>query len=464
MLNTWATLVEEYQNLLACRALAKVSISNVTASLRSNTHTSLQQKKNSSKLVVTKVRAILRIKTIASDRQRRYIRSRKNLRPSRSSLLSGVNLYQLSHKVWGYGRLQSRKSWWRLVRKVKWKSRRLVRFSRRVKSISKSRRLMLRSLLSSGHNSLNLSTGGSPSLRKAGASLHLDKIRRSYQSRAGSSLFNQHKTIAINQSVDHLLTNSSILLTSMLSPFLLKTTLFRYNNQANWRTMRSLLIKNLPIETASILFRTNLIPSTAFDKTFSKSVINSLANQRFREDVIPFYQNTLIRFIEFCTGRRAIFQFYPFVNQHVEKDFMVRYHRWIPRLNFYERRLGHRFFLEEALHILHLGFSLRDPKIIASWLRAIILRISFWKTRSIFRFLKYLFNNYFIHVFDDLKIKGMKIRLKGKISAAGNSRKRTILYRIGKTSHAEVNLRVLKDFSLINTFTGVMGFQVYLFY
>jgi len=58
----------------------------------------------------------------------------------------------------------------------------------------------------------------------------------------------------------------------------------------------------------------------------------------------------------------------------------------------------------------------------------------------------------------------MKIKLKGKISVAGNARKRTILYRVGKTSHSTVKLRALHDMKTINTFTGVMGFQVYLFY
>jgi len=29
-------------------------------------------------------------------------------------------------------------------------------------------------------------------------------------------------------------------------------------------------------------------------------------------------------------------------------------------MSFYERKLGHKFFLEEALHILHIGFKLRD--------------------------------------------------------------------------------------------------------
>ena len=129
-------------------------------------------------------------------------------------------------------------------------------------------------------------------------------------------------------------------------------------------------------------------------------------------------------------------------------------------MGFYEKRLGHKFFFEESLHILHLGFTLRDAKLIASWLKSLIKRISFWKTRLIFRFIKYLFQNYFAHIFNKIKIQGLKIKLKGKISAAGNSRKRTILYRTGRTSHTTVGLRVVHEMQTVNTFTGVMGLQV----
>ena len=124
----------------------------------------------------------------------------------------------------------------------------------------------------------------------------------------------------------------------------------------------------------------------------------------------------------------------------------------------------HKFFLEEALHIIHLSFILRDPKLLMTWLKVIIQRISFWKTRSIFRFIKYLMLNFFIQIFPKLKIKGLKITLKGKISAAGNSRKRAILYRAGETSHSTVALRVLSEFGTIVTFTGVLGFRVSIFY
>jgi ribosomal protein S3 len=63
-------------------------------------------------------------------------------------------------------------------------------------------------------------------------------------------------------------------------------------------------------------------------------------------------------------------------------------------------------------------------------------------------------------MFPDLKAKGFKVKLKGKISVAGNSRKRTILFRTGKNSHTTLNLRVLHHKGTIVTFTGVMGFQM----
>ena len=67
-------------------------------------------------------------------------------------------------------------------------------------------------------------------------------------------------------------------------------------------------------------------------------------------------------------------------------------------------------------------------------------------------------------MFPQLSIKGLKITLRGKISAAGNSRKRAILYRAGETSHSKVALRVLSEFGVITTFTGVLGFKVSIFY
>jgi len=335
---------------------------------------------------------------------------------------------------------------------LKWKTRKFTlfftRFARLKKTRKKSLKLLSRNNLTRGkYSKYNYIRGESRLFNKELALINTTLSQ-------GASVPNY---LSPSQTLQLSLSHDQYTWLLLSNPMLLKSYMVQSNSSNIPPVISNALNTSLPNNS-------NLNPHHSFQKRLSKKVLNSFANRKFREDVVPVYQNAIIRFIEFCTGKKAIFQFYPFVNQHIAKDYIVRYKRWLPRMGFYERRLGHRFFLEESLHIIHISFALRDPKIIASWLRAMILRISFWKTRSIFRFLKYLFHNYFIHVFDDVKIKGLKIRLKGKISAAGNSRKRTILYRVGKTSHSEVNLRVVKDFSLVNTFTGVMGFQVYLFY
>ena len=212
------------------------------------------------------------------------------------------------------------------------------------------------------------------------------------------------------------------------------------------------------------VLQTNLLPTNDFRFIISRKIVNFLGEQSFRPNVTPLYYQTFIRFVENVTGKRVLLQYYPFLNQTIDQESITRYKFWLPRLHYYERNLGHRFFLEEALHIMHLSFTLRDITLFGNWLKAMILRISFWKTRSIFRFLRYLMHHYFRYIFSDVQIKGLKIKLKGKISVAGNSRKRTILYRIGKTSHSSVDLRISYESFLVNTFTGVMGFQVWLFY
>ena len=211
-------------------------------------------------------------------------------------------------------------------------------------------------------------------------------------------------------------------------------------------------------------FCNNIIPSKSFNIFLFKKIKSIFLINKLREDFIPYYYNSLIRFLEHCSGKKFFLQIYPFLNQNINSYFIIRYKIWITRMKSYERRLGHKFFFEEALHIMHISFKLRDSLLLGSWLKTIILRISFWKTRTIFRFLRYLFLIYFNYTFDELKIKGLKIKLKGKISVVGNARKRTILYRIGKTSHSSLNLRISHTNQIINTFTGVMGFQVWIFY
>lgn len=114
------------------------------------------------------------------------------------------------------------------------------------------------------------------------------------------------------------------------------------------------------------LKHSNVTPTNNFSIIFFKKINNSIVFNKLKPELIPWYYHNIIRFIEFSSGKKALLQYYPFMSQEVEMFYIVKYKLWLPRMAYYERKLGHRFFLEEAVHILHLGFTLRDPVIISS--------------------------------------------------------------------------------------------------
>lgn len=180
--------------------------------------------------------------------------------------------------------------------------------------------------------------------------------------------------------------------------------------------------------------------------------------------ITPWISKTSCSFISATTGMNAMLQFYPFLSREIDAASASFYKSWLPRLTFYQKRLGHRFFMEETIHIMHLAMKLHDASLFSSWLTSLINRISFWKTRSIFRYLLYLFKNFFLNEFAGIGCKGIKIRLKGKISAAGNSRKRRVNFKFGKVSYSTLKHKCLSQDSLISTFTGVMCLRTEIFY
>jgi hypothetical protein len=107
---------------------------------------------------------------------------------------------------------------------------------------------------------------------------------------------------------------------------------------------------------------------------------------------------------------------------------------------------------------------LKDPTFLANWIRIALTRISFWKYRLLFRYLKFLLSTLLKPSFPDFNLKGIKFRLKGKISVAGNARTRMIFYRIGSTSHTTMQNRIAYDLSYVTTFTGVQGLKLWFFF
>lgn len=204
----------------------------------------------------------------------------------------------------------------------------------------------------------------------------------------------------------------------------------------------------------------NLWPSIHLNYTIKRKLFKRIHSIKFVPNVTMWYYDTLVKFIEHYTSRRVYLKFNPFIENSLTYIDLARCSMWEPRVYAFQRILGHRIFVNESLKILHLALRFRDPAFLSHWMKTMLYRMSFWKYRLLFRYIKFTMRYLFWPHFEELGFKGLKFILRGKISVAGNARTRTLVYTIGETSHAKVNNRVLSEFTTVNSFTGVMGFLV----
>jgi hypothetical protein len=204
----------------------------------------------------------------------------------------------------------------------------------------------------------------------------------------------------------------------------------------------------------------NLWPISTFKYTVKKRVLKLLHYNKFLPPLIMWYYDTLVKFMEFHSGKKVYINFNPFVEQWITYQDRALLSVFSTRVIGFQKILGHRIFVQEALLIFIMAIRYKDPTFLANWIKAMLYRLSFWKYRLIFRYLKYCMHYLFYDYFNELEFKGLKFTVNGKIGVAGNARTRTLFYAIGETSHSKLNNRVLSHFTTINSFTGVMGFRL----
>jgi len=208
----------------------------------------------------------------------------------------------------------------------------------------------------------------------------------------------------------------------------------------------------------------NIVPKEHFSFHIKRKLLKLFKFHKFSQNVVMWYYNMLIRFMEFCSGKKVYIKFNPFLENYLSFSDLARCSVWTTRVRSFQRILGPKIFLDESLKVLCLSLRYKDPTLLSNWMRGMLYRMSFWKYRLLFRYLKFLLRYLFFPYFRELGFKGLKLRLKGKISVAGNARTRTLRYAIGETSYSQFNHRVVSDFSTLNTFTGVLGFRIWLFF
>jgi len=104
---------------------------------------------------------------------------------------------------------------------------------------------------------------------------------------------------------------------------------------------------------------------------------SSLRLNSFAHNVSPWLTKTLSSFILKSSGLLSLVQLNPFVGGHVTPYYNLLYKSWIRRLSFYQKSLGHRFFMEESINVMHLAMHTHDARLFSEWLASLIKRISF---------------------------------------------------------------------------------------
>ena len=267
--------------------------------------------------------------------------------------------------------------------------------------------------------------------------------------------------------------------TDLLFTFFENKTLYKYlsfNNNLSYFNYNKTINKNNNLSVVSdlnkqffnsrinIFNKSNLIPSNIFKYTIKRKLLKIVNFHKFSSNIIMWYYNILIRFMENCSGKKVYLKFNPFIENSLSFTDIARCNMWSTRITSFQRLLGPKIFLKESLKILHIAIKFKDPTFLSNWIKGMLYRMSFWKYRLLFRYLKYTMRYLFWLYFPELEFKGFKLRLKGKISVAGNARTRTLMYRIGETSYSKLNNRIVSDFTTINTFTGVLGFKIWFFF
>lgn len=251
--------------------------------------------------------------------------------------------------------------------------------------------------------------------------------------------------------------------------FNLKLIKFFFFN-LNVKTVFLLLQKNLKIYINNFYFYSfnfnifffNIYKNNKFLLKIKKKIIKIFTYKKFDVISINWYNNSLLRFLENCSGKKILLKTFMFLNNNLNLNELILCINWSQKLKNFQKTIGPGLFVLESIKIIYISLKLKDVYLLINWMQQTLTKINFWKHRLFFHFLKHLFKYFFWTIFTELKIKGLKFKLKGKISVAGNARTRTITYQIGFISYATYNNKILTSIELIRTFTGVLGLQIWL--
>ena len=175
-----------------------------------------------------------------------------------------------------------------------------------------------------------------------------------------------------------------------------------------------------------------------------------------------FYSKYVLKYLEFYFKSKTSISFLPYL---FYKKKCKRVRRALNVCLFpVLKNFNRLFFFNDFISVLAITFLQRNISIFVRWLMRFMKKIRIKLHKRFLFLLRLYFTRLFKLYSKGLKYKGFKLRIKGKISVAGSSKKRIFKMSQGLCSLTTKNSRVSYYNNIIRTYTGALGVKAFLFY
>ncbi len=176
----------------------------------------------------------------------------------------------------------------------------------------------------------------------------------------------------------------------------------------------------------------------SFDKFFNIFILN------FYEKLFKSFFFIKLNFnLNLKTFYKNYYKNYPFSISNVQQD---------------------HYTIDEMFEIFCFSFVNRDINVLNNWILNKMNKINFRNHKKFLTVIQHFLFHYryfFVYI---INIEGFFIKVKGKLSVAGNAKKKVFFYKIGKVNLSKKINKIEQSQSVIKSTYGVLGLNMFLSY
>lgn len=118
----------------------------------------------------------------------------------------------------------------------------------------------------------------------------------------------------------------------------------------------------------------------------------------------------------------------------------------------------------EIIEVLFISLWLKNLNLFMGWMQGYFEKTNLKKHRKLFLLLNFLLGKLIWNYNIFLRLRGLRLVLRGKFGKAGSVRKTRKYIRKGKCSYTSKNIALINQTTLIRTLTGVFSIKLEIFF